>query len=228
MEGTSDRRTVSPLLHSIQVGLPRSHGREDAADPMDKLWTTGFFKEPVSGEVFVTRTNLIGDGQADLHFHGGPDKAVLAYSADHYASWRTELQRTLPPGAFGENLTIVGLCEERVCIGDHWRIGEALFEISQPRRPCWKLARRWRVKDLTARVIENGRSGWYFRVLEEGRIEAGQEVELVSRPHPEWAVARANHLLHHDKQNRIAAAELAAVPELSSTWREEMKHRAGG
>jgi MOSC domain-containing protein YiiM len=195
---------------------------------MDKLWTTGFFKEPVAGEVFVTRTNLVGDGQADLRFHGGPDKAVLAYSADHYADWRSELEREFPPGAFGENLTIAGVTEEDVCIGDTWRIGEAVFQISQPRQPCWKLARRWRIKDLTARVIENSKSGWYFRVLEEGLIEAGQPVELISRPHLKWTVARASRLMHHDKRNRAAAAELASLPELSASWREELSERAAG
>src|SRR5690606_18685860 len=108
----------------------------------DRPWTTGFFKEPTLGPVWLGRTNLEGDGQADLVHHGGPDKAVLAYSADHYAAWREVLNNpALPFGAFGENFTIEGLKEADVCIGDTWKVGdEATIQLSQPRQPCWKLA----------------------------------------------------------------------------------------
>ena len=135
------------------------------------------------GRVFVGRTNLVGDGQADLENHGGIDKAVLAYSADHYPKWRRELSLPdMPYGAFGENLTISGLSEESVCIGDTLRIGTVTFEVSQPRQPCWKLARRWRMHELTGLVVRNGRSGWYLRVLEEGWIEASMPVMLIGPP----------------------------------------------
>lgn len=226
MEAINNSFAAKPILRAIQVGRPQTYGSEDARDPMDKPWTTGFFKEPVGGKVLVTKTNLVGDGQADLRFHGGPDKAVLAYSANHYAGWNAELERHLPSGAFGENLTIDGITEQDVCIGDTWRVGGAVFQVSQPRQPCWKLARRWRMKDLTARVIENGKSGWYFRVLEEGLIEVGQPVEILARPHPLWTVARASLLMHHDKQNYQDAAELAYLPELSASWKAELTERA--
>jgi MOSC domain-containing protein YiiM len=228
MEAAESTFWPSPHLQSIQVGRPRSYGSEDASDPMDKLWTTGFFKEQIGGAVFVTKTNLIGDGQADLRFHGGLDKAVLAYSADHYAAWQSELECDIPPGAFGENLTIAGVTERDVCIGDVWSLGDVLLQVSQPRQPCWKLARRWRIKDLTARVVENGRTGWYFRVIEEGLIEAGQDLQLTSRPRPTWTVARASYLMHHDKRNYEAAAELASLPELSRSWKKELNERAEG
>src|ERR1700722_16927674 len=129
------------MLTSVQVGMPRNYGFEDAADTHDKPWTTGFFKAPVDGPIFVGTTNLAGDGQADLKNHGGVDKAVLAYSADHYPRWRDELRLPgMPFGAFGENLTIAGLKEELVCIRDIFRVGTVTFEVSQPRQPCWKLA----------------------------------------------------------------------------------------
>src|SRR5271168_5224037 len=179
------------ILFSIQVGAPRSYGFEDAVDAHDKPWTTGFFKAPVEGPIFVGATNLAGDGQADLKNHGGIDKAVLAYSADHYPKWREELRMPeMPYGAFGENLTIAGLSEESVCIGDILRIGKVTFEVSQPRQPCWKLARRWRMHELTALVVRNGRSGWYLRVQEQGWIEAGMPVDLIDRPNPAWSIAR--------------------------------------
>jgi MOSC domain-containing protein YiiM len=215
------------ILESIQIGAPKNYGSEEATDPHDKAWTTGFFKTKIEGPVLVGKTNLAGDGQADLNNHGGIDKAVLAYSADHYPIWREELQMPgMPAGAFGENLTIAGLCEKSVCIGDVFRIGSVTFEVSQPRQPCWKLARRWRMHELTGLVVRNGRSGWYLRVLEEGRIEARMPVKLVERPSPAWTIARANEILHHHRTDLPLALELADVPRLADSWVEELRERA--
>ena len=150
--------------------------------------------------MFVGATNLEGDGQADLENHGGVDKAVLAYSADHYDKWRHELGMDMPHGAFGENLTIAGLNERSVHIGDVFGIGEARFEVSQPRQPCWKLARRWRMHELPGLVVQNGRSGWYLRVLKPGRIARQMPVTLLERPNPEWSIARANQILYHGRR----------------------------
>lgn len=217
-----------PALASIQVSLPRCFGEEYAADPMDRLWRTGFFKEPVSDAVWLGATNLDGDGQADLVHHGGPDKAVLAYSAEHYPDWRHSLNSpTLPFGAFGENFTVNGLTEADVCIGDTWRVGdEAVVQISQPRQPCWKLARRWRIKTLALQVQETGRTGWYFRVLKEGFVRAGMPLSLIERPHPKWTVELSNQVMHCDKHDIAAALELAAVPLLSENWRTTFTRRA--
>jgi len=212
---------------SIQVGLPRTLGRPEAADPMDKVWTTGFFKEPVAGPVWLGRTNLVGDGQADLQNHGGPEKAVNVYPAEHYPYWESDLGLAgLAPGAFGENFTTIGALEAVVCVGDIFEAGEALVQVSQPRQPCWKLARRWRIKDLALRVQQTGRTGWYFRVLREGRVEAGRPLVLVDRPHPEWTVAAANEVMHHRKADMEAARALAACPALSARWRETLSRRA--
>jgi MOSC domain-containing protein YiiM len=131
----------------------------------------------------------------------------------------------LPFGGFGENLTIAGLTEAAVCVGDVWRAGAVLLQVSQPRQPCWKLARRWRVKDLPARVVETGRSGWYLRVLSEGDIEAGYGLELLARANPEWTIARANRVLYFHRNDPDESAALAAVPGLSSSWRESLSRR---
>lgn len=214
-------------LCSIQVAKPQSYGWEDAVDVHDKPWTTGFFKAPVEGPVFASRTNLSGDGQADLKNHGGVDKAVLAYSADHYPDWREELSMPdMPHGAFGENLTISGVSERSVCIGDILRIGPVIFEVSQPRQPCWKLARRWRLHALTGMVVRDGRSGWYLRVIEEGWLAASEAVLLVDRPNPDWPIARANRILHHCKSDLNLTLELADVPRLAASWVEELRERA--
>ena len=206
-----------PLLVSIQVGLPRQLGTEDAADPMERPWTTGFFKERITGSVYLGKTNLVGDGQADLNLHGGVEKAVLAYAATHYPKWQQELHLLdFPYGAFGENFTVAHQSEEDVCIGDIYRIGEAQVQVSQPREPCWKLARRWRMKDLPKRAIANGRLGWYFRVLTEGVVESGLPLMLVDRPLPEWSVARVNNAFYRYRQD---SSELASCPLLSASWR---------
>jgi MOSC domain-containing protein YiiM len=218
---------TSATLNSIQLGAPKSYGSEDAIDAHDKPWTTGFFKTPVEGPVFVGTTNLAGDGQADLINHGGIDKAVLAYSADHYPEWRRELcMPEMPFGAFGENLTINGLTERSVCIGDIFRIGEVTLEVSQPRQPCWKLGRRWRIHELVRLVVHNGRTGWYLRVLEQGWIEAQMPVALIERSNPAWTIARANEILHHRRADLPLTLELADVPGLANSWVQELRERA--
>jgi MOSC domain-containing protein YiiM len=232
---------MSARLVSIQVGVPQDYGDPHASGPNERAWRTAFYKSPRAGPVNVRRENLDGDAQADRASHGGPDKAVCVYSADHFPYWQAALAKfgiaadSLSPGAFGENFTVAGLVEADVCIGDVWRVGDAsdgrdqsgaTFQISQPRQPCWKLARRWGVKTLAAQVIETGKTGWYFRVLAEGVVSAGMQLMLVERPCPDWTVERANRVMHHEKRDRHAAARLAAVEWLSASWRAELSRRA--
>lgn len=217
----------SPVVLSIQVGRPVDYGQPGANDPMDRPWTTSFVKTPVAAPLVLGFTNLDGDAQADLVHHGGPDKAVLCYSAHHYPSWRRELNRPgLVAGDFGENFTILGLTEADVRIGDVWRVGDALTQVSQPRQPCWKLARRWRIKDLALQVQQTGRTGWYLRVLTPGIVAAGLPLTLVERPFPEWSVERANRVMHLDKHDRALAATLASLPPLSASWKSTLSLRA--
>lgn len=216
-------------LNSIQVGQPTSQPAPATVDSFSsskETWTTAFYKEKVPGPVAVRLLGLVGDGQADRVHHGGIDKAVCVYSADHFPYWRKDLN--LPEfsaGAFGENLTVSGIVETDVCIGDTWRLGTVDLQLSQPRQPCWKLARRWNQKDLALRVQNNGYTGWYFRVLTEGDLEAGVPMQLRERPHPEWTVERANQIMHHDTANHRQAAELASLPTLSESWRTTLTER---
>lgn len=213
-------------LVSIQVGAIRTLGSESATDPMDKTWRTGFFKQPVVGPIAISVLGLQGDQQADLVNHGGRDKAICAYSADHYSAWREELRIDgFDHGAFGENFTLAGLGEDQVCVGDVWRVGTTVVQVSQPRQPCWKLARRWRRIDLAARVIEVGKTGWYFRVLEPGAATVGDTLALIERSEPNWTISRANLVMHHRRGDADLAAELASVALLSESWRESLLHR---
>lgn len=222
----SDHTKVEARLVSVQVGKPRTVSRVELGHPTDQSWTTGFLKDTVSESILLERTNLVGDGQADLVNHGGPDKAVNVYPIEHYPYWkRTVGFPHLQPGAFGENFTTEGILESDVCIGDVFEIGEALVQISQPRQPCWKLARRWNTKDLALRVQETGRTGWYFRVLREGRLQAGNSLILVERPSPRWTVSAANQVMHHDLTDQQATRDLADCTYLASRWRAKLERR---
>lgn len=212
-----------PEIVSIQLGKVRHYG-----EGKDE-WVTATFKEPVTGGVLLTGEGFAGDAVADRRYHGGPEKAVLVYSHDHYALWDAELfHQQLPPGAFGENILVAGLTENETCLGDIWEIGRALVQVSQPRQPCWKQARRWGIRDLVVRMNHAGRSGWYLRVLREGTVKAGDPFHLRERTHPEWPIARANQVYHFRKNDRSATAELAACPALAESWRVELLERLEG
>lgn len=184
---------------------------------------SGIDKQPVEGAVMVAATGLDGDEQGDLRHHGGVDKAVHAYAASHLAWWAAELPDSagrFVPGAFGENLVVEGADEADICLGDLWRVGGALLEVSQGRQPCWKLNLRFDRPDMARRVQSSGRTGWYFRVRQPGPLAAGDRATLTSRPHPEWPLTRASHLLYHDRLDRVALADLAALPGLPDRWRK--------
>lgn len=215
-------------LVSVQIGLPRTTGTPGATDPMDRAFTSAIWKEPVRGPVWVRRLGLAGDAVANTRVHGGPDQAVLMYAASHYPHWSAAWGpggADLGAGAFGENLTVEGLAEDSVCLGDVLEIGEAVLQVSQPRQPCATLARRHRVPDMIALVQRNGRSGWYLRVRREGPVEAGQPIRLLERPAPEWTVRRAALAMLGRKTDPAEAERLAACPGLSPGWRDRLRGR---
>jgi len=195
---------------------------------MDREWTTGFFKESVVEVRQVTTHGIEGDGQADLVNHGGPDKAINVYPSEHYALWSEALGLPFGAGAFGENFTTIGMTENEVCMGDIFEGGELRLQVSQPRQPCWKLARRWRIKDLALQVERTGRTGWYFRVLSGCSVQPGMKLNLVERPAPQWSIAIANEIMHHRKNDAAAALALAACPGLSASWQQSLTRRAAG
>ncbi|MGZ7040072.1 MAG: MOSC domain-containing protein [Thermoanaerobaculia bacterium] len=205
---------------SLLIGRPANHA--PAGEPK---WITAIFREPVSTSVFLTKSGFDGDEVADKRFHGGPDKAVLCYAISHYPKWREELRLPMGPGGFGENLSIEGQDETSVCIGDVYRMGEAEVQVSQPRGPCGTLARRWERLDLIKLVRQNHRSGWYIRVLREGKVTPGDEVDLISRPQPDWPVARTAEVYYSRKRDLSESRELADLPQLSSTWKRDLRQK---
>ena len=214
---------IDPIVRSVFVGLPATLGHSDSVDWYDDPWTSAIVKRPVDGPVAVTRDGLAGDGHADLVHHGGADKAVCAYPAVHYPAWRAQLERQdVGDGAFGENITVDGLAEDGVCIGDTWAVGDVLLEVSQPRQPCWKLARRWHLMTLTRLAVESGWTGWYFRVRHPGTLAAGAALALVARPHPAWTIRAANDVMHAGRGGLTDRRTLAALPELSASWRDTL------
>jgi MOSC domain-containing protein YiiM len=207
-------------LISVSVGLPRQVSWKG------KPIMTGIFKQPIAHRVMVRSLNLDGDGQADLEVHGNVDKAVYAYSAEHYADWRRELPDTeLPWGAFGENLTIAGLSEAQVNIGDRFRVGNAELQVTQPRFPCFKLNLKFGRSDMAKRLIKGYRTGIYFSVVQEGEIGAGDSVERVSRDEHQVTVAEIVQLCLWKTQDLDLLRRAVQVPALATSLREDLQQQ---
>lgn len=211
------------LISSIQIGRIRTEGDPEARDLLKRRWSTGFYKNSVPGPVSVATLGIEGDSVADTVNHGGPDKAVLCYAASHYDNWSAEHpELQMGPGALAENLTVSGVSETDVCIGDTYQVGSCQLQVSQPRQPCWKIARRWGVKTLTKEVTQTGRTGWYVRVLKPGQISVGDEYQLLDRPNAHWPVARANDVMFGRLADRMAVFELMNLAELAEAWRSDI------
>jgi MOSC domain-containing protein YiiM len=206
-------------LISVNVGRPRPVPHEG------RVVSTGIFKEPVAGPVFLRRLNLDGDGQADLRVHGGADKAVYAYPYEHYAFWAGELGRNdFSHGQFGENFTITGWLEDTVCIGDEFQIGAARVQVTQPRSPCFKLGLRMNDDQFPVRFAAANRTGFYLRVLQEGRVTAGDTIERIRHDADSLSV-RDVFRLRHDRGTRAEHERAARLPALSPSWRAVFEKR---
>lgn len=211
-DGTAEVRLLSVnVAKPAFLGLYRGH-------PV----TSGIAKRPVTAEsIWLDAVNLDGDGQADPDVHGGEDKAVYAYPAEHVATWGKELGQDLDFAAFGENLTVEGWLEDDVNIGDRWRWGQALLEVTQPRWPCYKLGMYRGSQKVPPRLRELGRTGWYLRVLETGRVPVAGPITVVER-HPAGITVRDVHeaRLHGTTPDRLAA--MLELEPLAEGWRRSL------
>ncbi len=208
-------------IEQIRVGRVRAFG--PSGEP------SAYRKHAVTGPVAVDTLGITGDEQADRKHHGGVDKAILHYARDHYSDWRAEqpglIEHLLEPGAFGENLSTFDLTENRVCVGDRFLMGTATVEVSQGRQPCWKLGHRFGAPTMVREVLRTGRGGWYYRVLEPGRVRVGDSIELIDRPYPGWTVLTVSGLLLGDSRDSKALAALAELPVLSGNWRARARRK---
>lgn len=202
---------------SLNVGKPIT------VDYLGKPVSTGIYKQPVQGPLYLSSVQFEGDGQADLVYHGGPDKAVCVYPFEHYAYWEEVLAKKMEYASFGENLTVSGLLEDKVCIGDVYQIGEAVVQVSQPRYPCFKLSQKHGVKDMPARVLETGYSGFYLRVLQEGYISAdSQLVQMESHPE-QVSVLDVLKLLTNGRQDEDALRRMIGLEVLAESVRTKFQ-----
>jgi len=207
-------------LLSLNVGLPRIV--EYSGEPV----ATGIFKQPVPGPVMLRTLNLDGDRQADLSVHGGVSKAVYAYPSEHYEFWKKELpDMKLPYGMFGENFTTQGLFEDKLNVGDRLRVGKAELVVTEPRLPCYKLGIKFGRVDIIKRFLQNRRTGFYFAVLKEGEVKAGDELELLERDPNGITISDITRLYAFEKNDLKTMGRVVKLEALSESWREYFQHQ---
>ena len=184
-------------------------------------------KLPTSARLTLADTGLYGDEQGDLRVHGGPDKAVHHYPYEHYRAWRSDIGGHAlldAPGAFGENISTVGVTEADLCLGDQLLLGTARVEVSQSRQPCWKPSDRFGIADMARQMQDSGRTGWYYRVLEPGEVQAGDALILLERPFPQWTLARLIEVLYRHNAPPSVLEALLVLP-LVPSWRRLFERR---
>ena len=202
-------------LISLNVGMPRIV--ESNGEPV----ATGIFKRPKQGSVMLRTLNLDGDRQADLRVHGGISKAVYGYPVEHYEFWKRELpDMELPFGMFGENFTTEGMLEDALNVGDRFRIGEAELMVTEPRMPCYKLGIKFGRTDIIRKFLQSRRTGFYFAVVKEGEVEAGNEIELLSRDSNGITIADITRLYAFEKDDVETLRRAVKLEALSESWRE--------
>ncbi len=211
--------TRIPLL-SLRIG--------DVAPLGPKHVPSGIVKSAVDGPLTLSETGFSGDRQGDTVHHGGPEKAVHHYPFDHYPEWQRDfgaLPQFASPGAFGENISALGLTEDTVAIGDVFALGTAVVEVSQGRQPCWKLNARFDRSDMARQVQATGRTGWYYRVLTPGVVTPEDDLTLVERRSPDWTLKRIWRAFYVDTLNRTELAGIAALDRLAEGWRTHATRR---
>lgn len=213
-------------IKSVLAGEVKPFGQRQAPSGIDKY--------AVEGRAEFNQFGLVDDAQGDLKAHGGLEKAIHHYPLDHYSYWKEVLAKSggdysgpslERSGAFGENLSSIGWTEADVCLGDIFQLGSGVVQISQGRQPCWKLNERFGEKTMARSVQKTGRTGWYYRVLDEGAVQAGDELQLIERLAPDWDLERVTNLLYVDVKNFGAFEEMVKLPFLTASWKQLAERR---
>ncbi len=191
----------------------------------DKKFLTGILKKPVSEKIFLDRLGFHGDGVGDTRIHGGKDLAVCAYFTDHFPYWQVELDREMKPGAFGENLSLAGINETQINIGDIFRLGEAEIEVSQPRQPCHKLNKVFQLQEMACKVQTTGYTGCYFRVKNPGWVGPVSVITKIKDGLGKISIEMVNVLMFKEKKNPYLLKKVSRLEPLSVEWREKFRKR---
>jgi MOSC domain-containing protein YiiM len=209
-------------IASLHLGQPREY-----TDAAGAVWRTAIAKEAVAGPVRVSHLGPVGDAVADTRHHGGLHQAVMVYSRAHHPYWKERLNLAIDPGGLGENFSVEGLDDEGVCIGDLFQVGAVRLQVAQPRQPCGTLSRYWHCPELLPAIWETARSGWYFRVLEEGDVRPGEALRLLDRPHPGWSSARVLRAFRDADRHPTEALAASELRHLTPAWQAKLREKAG-
>lgn len=211
---------------SVQVGRAKTYGDAQSKDFLEKEWQSASFKEVSHTPLFAHFTGFSGDEVADTVHHGGVDKAIFTNSYENYAHWASFLeQKSLPFGALAENLTITGLHEQSVMLGEVHQIGTAILQVSQPRKPCWKISRRWNHIAFTNEIFTSGLTGWYYKVLQEGLIGSDDEVKVIQQKTPQISILKANEAFREPEKYKSILETILDIPSLASSYQESIEKR---
>ncbi len=201
----------------------------DQAQPVQisdsRVDQSAIYKQPQGEAVWLGAEGLANDIQIDRRYHGGPDRAICLYALEHYPHWAAKLGKELQYGAFGENFSSTGLLEDEVCIGDSYRVGEVVVQVSEPRGPCNTLAARWQQPKLVRWVQQHGSTGFYFRVLQPGHVRAGDAITLLARPAHGVTVSDVNQAMYRAKSDLGVIEHALTAPELGPDWRQKLDER---
>lgn len=214
---------------SLQVGKVRSLGDSTGKTFFDKAWESGSFKEAVKSALWLSKSGLDGDEVADKIHHGGEEKALFANSYENYENWRLFLGlESLPLGALSENITVSGLHESTVFLGDIHKIGDAIVQVSQPRKPCWKISKKWKNKKFTNEIYTTGLTGWYYRVLREGYIKSGDTIEVISQDDTKISILEANMAFANPDEQKELLQKISTLPYIAQSYKNSIIGRISG
>ena len=213
-------------LKALLIGEVKNYGSQSATDKLNTPWSSAIFKVAQNGEIFANELGFEGDSVADTKHHGGPEKAIFANSFSNYAQWEKFLGlKNMAYGAMGENLCIDGLDESSVCVGDIHKVGSLVLQVSQPRKPCFKLSKRWGNKNMATHIFETGLTGWYYRVITPGLCKVGDTIEIIKKDEVGMSILEINRLFFAPNENLELLEKFNVLTTITNSWHGDIKRR---
>ncbi|MDO4874843.1 MAG: MOSC domain-containing protein [Campylobacter sp.] len=216
-------------LKALLIGEVKNYGSQSATNKLNTPWSSAIFKVAQNGEIFANELGFEGDSVADTKHHGGPEKAVFANSFANYADWESFLGlKNMAYGAMGENLCVDGLDESCVYVGDIHKIGSLVLQVSQPRKPCFKLSKRWGNENMATHIFETGLTGWYYRVITPGSCKVGDVIEVIEKDPVHMSILEVNRLFCAPNKNLNLLEKFNSLTTLPKSWYSDMERRIQG